>query len=271
MTEQDRFLLSEIQGEFEQQSSSLSQCNTGEHHLNDLGEQFLVSSESDSKYVLENIGLFQKNCRAVVTETQDQEAGICSLSTERKNGIDSNEVNASNTHKEDGSTESNREKSQDLGALGCRERENNLVENHKNNSNNMNSKSLNQENGRKAAEELTFCESFCTDYNKSSNDIPDGPIKLEVDVIQSREGCEPLVENNKPSSGSGNSESITEESSKQSKFNCVMCDNHFLDLIQLESHVKSHSEVLHFSILLKKVVSNYFISLDNKYIRSSYT
>ncbi len=39
------------------------------------------------------------------------------------------------------------------------------------------------------------------------------------------------------------------------KLNCVLCDKHFSDVLELESHVQTHTEVLHFSLLLKEAVS----------------
>ena len=80
-------------------------------------------------------------------------------------------------------------------------------------------------------------------FNKSLNEVSDIFIKIEEDASSSKETPGDVPSN--------------KELARLSKFNCVMCDNHFMDLLQLESHVKSHNEVLHFSILLKKVVSTF--------------
>ena len=37
--------------------------------------------------------------------------------------------------------------------------------------------------------------------------------------------------------------------------NCVMCSQNFSELMELESHVRSHDEVVHFSLILRSLVS----------------
>lgn len=64
----------------------------------------------------------------------------------------------------------------------------------------------------------------------------------------------------------GTQNADADATSVSSRYNCVMCDSHFVDLNQLENHVKGHNEVLHFSILLKKVasISSDFVSIWRK-------
>ena len=48
---------------------------------------------------------------------------------------------------------------------------------------------------------------------------------------------------------------IKDEVMDKNRLNCVMCESHFTDLVDLESHVRGHDEVLHFSLVLKTPVS----------------
>ena len=41
--------------------------------------------------------------------------------------------------------------------------------------------------------------------------------------------------------------------------NCVMCTQNFKELVDLESHVRAHDEVIHFSLVLKPLVSKNWI------------
>ena len=43
------------------------------------------------------------------------------------------------------------------------------------------------------------------------------------------------------------------------KLNCVMCTENFKELVDLESHVRAHDEVVHFSLVLKPLVSKNWI------------
>ncbi len=52
---------------------------------------------------------------------------------------------------------------------------------------------------------------------------------------------------------------IKDEIMDKNRLNCVMCDSHFTDLMDLESHVRGHDEVLHFSLILKSPVSDIYI------------
>ena len=57
---------------------------------------------------------------------------------------------------------------------------------------------------------------------------------------------------------SHNSESDDTESTlifEACLLNCVMCTKNFKELVDLESHVRSHDEVIHFSLVLKPMVS----------------
>ena len=57
---------------------------------------------------------------------------------------------------------------------------------------------------------------------------------------------------------SHNSESDDTESTvifEACMLNCVMCTKNFKELVDLESHVRSHDEVIHFSLVLKPSVS----------------
>ncbi len=49
---------------------------------------------------------------------------------------------------------------------------------------------------------------------------------------------------------------IKDEVMDKNRLNCVMCESHFTDLMDLESHVRGHDEVLHFSLVLKTPVSD---------------
>ena len=58
----------------------------------------------------------------------------------------------------------------------------------------------------------------------------------------------------------------TESDEDEAKFifqtntlNCVMCTKSFSELVELESHVRSHDEVVHFSLVLKSRVSSHII------------
>lgn len=238
MTEQDAFLLSEIQEEFDQQSSSLSHTETQE--FNELRKQFFVLSESESKCVTENAGFSEKNYKTVLTEIQDQKTDV------------------SSTHKgcsrSSGGEQRCEEECQNIETGEYGEK---AIKNEDNVSKLNGDIALAEGDREKTTEGFTISESTNTEEKTSNNETNDRT-KHKLDVVKSIETCKPVGSTKDGFASSSKRElGITlEESSKQSKFNCVMCDNHFLDLIQLESHVKSHNEVLHFSILLKKVVSN---------------
>ncbi len=58
---------------------------------------------------------------------------------------------------------------------------------------------------------------------------------------------------------------IKDEIMDKNRLNCVMCDSHFTDLIDLESHVRGHDEVLHFSLILKSPVSDIYCRVPVKW------
>lgn len=87
--------------------------------------------------------------------------------------------------------------------------------------------------------------------------------KQNIDCDASTESCEkPTRPRRTVTLRKSYDESMEFESGKADSIdqtfvlNCVMCTKHFGDLVDLESHVRSHDEVVHFSIVLKSPVSS---------------
>ena len=247
MSENDPFLLSEIQKEFNSESNSVNHRNTGDQGFNEFEDAFLIPNASGNKDVLDNTETYISSYSPVITAGQPTDLN---LALENKTLLNKSETISRNPHKEKNHvtdkdpTNANREGNEETG---------NTRQISRTESDKTKIETLNERKSTHMIERV----SSPSPYNKSINEVSNIFIKIEEDASSSKEtpGTIPATYMKLDVASSLGDESSSKELARPSKFNCVMCDNHFMDLLQLESHVKSHNEVLHFSILLKKVVS----------------
>ena len=258
MSENDPFLLSEIQKEFDSESNSVNHGNTGDQGFNEFEDAFLIPSASGNKGVLDNTETYISSYGPVITAGQPIDLN---LALENNTLLNKSETIARNPHNEKNHvTDKDRT---DVNGEGCKETGNTRQISRSE----CDKTKLETPNETKSTHMIDRVSSPAA-YNKSINEVSNIFIKIEEDATSSKETlgtipatCMKLDVASSPRDGPSSKEVV-----RPSKFNCVMCDNHFVDLLQLESHVKSHNEVLHFSILLKKVVS-IFSSQLNLYVR----
>ena len=259
MSENDPFLLAEIQKEFDSESNSVNHCHAESQEFKAFEEAFLIPTASDNKDVLDNTETYISSYGPVITAGQPTDLN---LALENNTLLNKPEAIVRNQHHEVTIVESRlKNHVRDKDPTDVKEAKNKESGNTKQNGKTEPNKAKIETPSERESTQMNERESRAA-FNKSQNEVSDIFIKIEEDSGSS--GIRPATCMKLDVASSPRDESSSKELARPSKFNCVMCDNHFMDLLQLESHVKSHNEVLHFSILLKKVVSNFFLKFVNK-------
>ena len=256
MSENDSFLLAEIQKEFDSERNSVNNCHAESQGFNEFEEAFLIPSASDNKDVLDNTETYISSYGPVITTGQPTDLN---LALENNTLLNKPETIARNQRHEVTIVEPKlKNRVGDKDPTDVQEANNKEIGNTKQNGKTKPNKGKIGTPNEEESTQMIERESRAA-FNKSINEVSDIFIKIEEDASSSKEtpGMRPATCMKLDVASSPRDEPSNKELASPSKFNCVMCDNHFIDLLQLESHVKSHNEVLHFSILLKKVVSTF--------------
>ena len=240
MSENDPFLLAEIQKQFDAESNSVNNCHAESQGFSEFEGAFLIPGASDNKDVLDNTETYISSYGPVISAGQPTDLN---LALENNTLLNKPETIARNRYHEATIVEPKLKNCvRDKDPTDVQEANNKETGNTKQNGKTEPNKAKIGTPNEGESTQMIERESRAA-FNKSLNEVSDIFIKIEEDASSSKETPGDVPSN--------------KELARPSKFNCVMCDNHFMDLLQLESHVKSHNEVLHFSILLKKVVSTF--------------